>query len=208
MTQTEEILKLREENRMLRQMKHNLESDLSYHAKKEAVLEEKVRQILKGAISTEYGAFLRLGGDVLYGLDGNLPKEWFYSRTLIILREYLGTDKKIGILAKEINREFPGLIDRMTVDYPDFGPYEINLYCCLAIKVKNSVLTHVFDLGTDEKTAGEKTRLIKRIWELHNRARVKYMTLLEKKDCTLGKNLLSLHDLSKFCHGKPEKNKD
>jgi hypothetical protein len=67
---------------------------------------------------------------------------------------------------------------------------------------------HVFDLGTDAKTNGEKNRLIKRIWALPNRARVKYMTLLEKKDCTLGKNLLSLHDLSKFCHGKPEKNKD
>ena len=183
---------------------HSLETDLSYYVKRCHELEKQ----LKGAISTEYGAFLRLGGDVLYGLDGNLPKEWFYSRTLIILREYLGTDKKIGILAKEINREFPGILDKMTVDYPDFGPYEINLYCCMAIDVKNSVLTHVFDLGTEIKTAGEKRALRKRIWALRNRARVKYMELLEKKDCTLGKNLLSLHDLSKFCHGKPEKNKD
>lgn len=208
MTQTEEILKLREENRMLRQMKHNLESDLSYHAKKEAVLEEKVRQILKGAISTEYGAFLRLGGDVLYGLDGNLPKEWFYTRTLKVFREYLGTDRKIGILAKEINRDFDGILDRMVQDYPDFSPYEINLFCCMVIQVKNDIIMHVFDLGTEQKTAGEKTRLIKRIWDLRNRARVKYMTMLEKKDCTLGKKLLSLQELSKFCNGKPEKNKD
>ena len=78
----------------------------------------------------------------------------------------------------------------------------------MVIDVKNSIIMHVFDHGTEIKTAGEKTKLIKSIWALRNRARVKYMTLLEKKDCTLGKNLLSLHDLSKFCHGKPEKNKD
>lgn len=201
MKQTDESLALK--NRI-----HRLEADLSYHMKKNAELEERVRQIIKGAISSEYGAFLRLGGDVLYGLDGNLPKEWFYTRTLIVLREYLGTDKKVGILAKEINRDFDGILDRMTEDYPDFGPYEINLFCCMVINVKNSIIMHTFDLGTEQKTAGEKTKLIKSIWALRNRARVKYMTLLEKKDCTLGKNLLSLHDLSKFCHGKPEKNKD
>ncbi|MBP5752872.1 MAG: hypothetical protein J6W60_08455 [Treponema sp.] len=183
---------------------HNLESDLSYYVKRCHDLEKK----LKGAISTEYGAFLRLGGEVLYGLDGNLSRKWFISRTLSILREYLGTDKMIGILAREINWEFTGILDRMTEDYPDFGPFEINLYCCMVINARNNVIMHVFDLGTDAKTNGEKNRLIKRIWALPNRARVKYMTLLEKKDCTLGKNLLSLHDLSKFCHGKPEKNKD
>lgn len=208
MTQQDVILKLQEENRLLRQRNHNLESDLSYHVKKERVMEEKTRQLLKGAISTEYGAFLRLGGEVLYGLDGNLSRKWFISKTLSIMREYLGTDKMIGILAREINWEFTGILDRMTEDYPDFGPFEINLYCCMVINARNNVIMHVFDLGTDAKTNGEKNRLIKRIWALPNRARVKYMTLLEKKDCTLGKNLLSLHDLSKFCHGKPEKNKD
>ena len=120
---------------------HSLETDLSYYVKRCHELETK----LKGAISTEYGAFLRLGGDVLYGLDGNLPKEWFYTRTLVVLREYLGTDKKVGILAKEINREFYGILDRMTEDYPDFGPYEINLYCCMVINVKNSVIMHMLD---------------------------------------------------------------
>ena len=156
---------------------HNLETDLSYYVKRCRSLEQK----LKGAISSEYGAFLRLGGDVLYGLDRNMPKEWFYKKTIEALREYLGTDRKKGKLADEINWQFFGIIDSMEKDYPDFGPYEINLFCCMVIEVKNSVLTHVFDLGTEIKTAGEKTKLIKRIWGLRNRARVKYMTLLERE---------------------------
>ena len=65
---------------------HNLETDLSYYVKRCRSLEQK----LKGAISSEYGAFLRLGGDVLYGLDRNMPKEWFYKKTIEALREYLG----------------------------------------------------------------------------------------------------------------------
>ena len=69
----------------------------------------------------------------------------------------------------------------MEYDYPDFGPYEINLYCCMVINVKNNVLKHVFDTGTDQKTSGEKKALRDRIWNLRNRARVKYMTLLERE---------------------------
>ena len=156
---------------------HLLESELNHYVKRSKQLEA----LLKGAISTEYGAFLRLGSDILYGLDGNLPKEWFYSRTLIVLREYLGTDKRLGLLAKEINQDYCGIIDSMSKDYPDFGPYEKNLFCSMVLKVKNNVIMHVFDLGTDQKTAGEKTRLIKRIWALRKRARVKYVRLLEKE---------------------------
>ena len=82
---------------------HGLESDLSYWVKRCHALEKK----LQGAISSEYGAFLHLGRDVLYGLDRDLAKEWFYKTTIETLRDYLGSDKKRGKLADEINRQYP-----------------------------------------------------------------------------------------------------
>ena len=208
MTQQDVILKLQEENHLLRQRNHNLESDLSYHVKKERVMEEKTRQLLKGAISTEYGAFIGLAEEVLYRLDIGTDKDNLQKHCISKLRKYLGTHKVLGALAKEINHEFFGLVEAMLTDYPQFGPFEVNLYCCMVINVRDSIIREVFELGTPEKTARAKHDLRQDIWALRSKRRVKYMKLLEKKDCTYGKKLLSLHDLKKFPNGKPEKNKD
>ena len=208
MTQTEEILKLREEIRVLRQRNHNLESDLSYHVKKEAVLEEKVRRMLKGAISTEYGAFIGIADEFLYKLEIGTTKEHLKKVCLKHLREYLGTDKAYGALAIEINRHCFGVLESLLIDYPEFGAFEVNLFSCMMINVRDSVIMETFDLGTPAKTASAKHTLIRRIRKLRNIRYLKYLKLLDKNDCTYGKKLLSLYDLSKFSNGKPEKNKD
>lgn len=208
MTQTEEILSLREENQTLRKRKHQLESDIYYYIKRCGKLEEKTRLLLKGAISTEYGAFFGLADQVLYNLETGTTKQHLKEMCLKKLREFLGTDRKVGTLAKEINRECFGVMDSLLADYPEFGAFEVNLFACMAINLRDSIIREVFDLGTPAKTAMAKHDLITRIRTLRNIRYLNYLKLLEKKDCTYGKNLLSLHDLSNFSNGKPEKNKD
>ena len=208
MTQTELNRELTVKNLQLEQRVHRLEANLSYHVKKERDLEDLTRQLLKGAISTEYGALLSLVDKILYRLETGASKENLRSICLESLRQYLGTDRKVGILAKEINTYYFKIIDHLLDDYPSFGIFEANLFSCMMINLKDSIIMETFDLGTPKKTSGQKHALITAIRKLGNVRYLNYLKLLEKKDCTLGKNLLSLHDLSKFCNGKPEKNKD
>ena len=176
MKQTETILKLQEVISRLEKRVHSLESDLSYHVKreKELILESK------GAISTEFGAFLIFTDTVIYEVERGISKE----RLLEICREHLhkqlGTMYAVGRLTEEVNRRFNGIIDSMGNDYPDFGPYEKNLYSCMVAGVSVYLIMQTFDLGTPQKASGEKTALIRRIWKLGNRGRVKYMKLLER----------------------------
>ena len=208
MLQTELNRELTAKNNELKKKVRRLEADLSYHVKKERELKQLSAQLLKGAISTEYGALIDLVDKVLYRLETGASKEDLRKICLLSLRKYLGTDKTVGILAKEINHFNFGIIDALLKDYPEFGVFEANLFSCMMINVSNSIIMETFDLGTPKKTAMAKHTLITSVRKLGNIRYLNYLKLLEKKDCTLGKNLLSLHDLSKFCHGKPEKNKD
>lgn len=192
----------------LRKRIHRLETDLSYHVKRERMLENTVQAIIKGAISTEYGAFISLAEEILYTLTVGATKEKLRSICLKHLRKYLGTERTAGILARELNHACNGVIDNLLEDYPAFGAFEANLFSCMVLNIRNSLIMEVFDLGTPHKTAFAKHALIIAIRKLGNIRYLNYLKLLEKKDCTLGKNLLSLHDLSKFSNGKPEKNKD
>ena len=175
MTQEDAILRLQEENRMLRHRIHNLESDLSYHVKKE----KQLTVIIKGAISTEFGAFLHLADTVLYNLDRGVTKDQLTGLCREQLHQQLGTMYTTGKLTEEVNRCYIGIIDDMGKDYPAFGPYEKNFFSCLVAGVSLYLIMQTFDLGTTQKASGEKSRLISRIWKLGNRGRVKYMRLLE-----------------------------
>ena len=186
----------------------NLRSLLSYYRQRTNTLEERVVFLSKGAISTEYDAFFSLADDILYMLERQTTKEELRRACLRRIREITGTDKKTGRLAREINHECLGIMEDMCKDFPEFGPYEINFAACIAINLRQSLVMEAFDLGTAAKTANEKSRIIKRVWSIRNRARVKYAKLLDRKDCTNAKKLLSLQELSKFCNGKPKKNKD
>ena len=180
----------------------------SYYKRKSEVLENTCRILLKGAISTEYGAFVELADILLDKLSHGTSKEDMERAIMKLLRKYFGSYKEVGILAKEINRACFNLIDSLTGDFPDIGILEVNIFCCMIINMRDSLIRDIFELGTDAKTAHAKHDIIMRIKKMRSPRRLKYMKMLQKKDCNDGKNLLSLHDLSKFCHGKPEKNKD
>lgn len=202
------IMHSTKETEMLRQKCHNLEALLSYHTKKELRLEEKMLRLLRGAIATEYTAFLGVVNEILYCLEVGTSKKHLKGICVRWLQDYLGTHTTVGILAKELNQETDGALDSLLSDFPEFGIFEVNLFACLVINVRDSLLLETFELGKPSNTANEKHLLLKSIKHSKRRSRLKYLKLLQTKDCTYGKNLLSLHDLSKFSNGKPEKNKD
>lgn len=205
---TKTIMHRTKETELLRQKCHNLQALLSYHVKKELRLEEEVLRLVKGAIATEYTAFLGLVNEILYSLEVGATKKHLKEICDRWLQEYLGTHTTVGVLAKEINQQTGGALDSLLSDFPEFGIFEANLFACLAINVRDSLILETFELGKPSNTANEKHLLLKCIKTSKLRSRLKYLKLLQSKDCTYGKNLLSLHDLSKFSNGKPEKNKD
>ena len=196
------------ESEPLRQKCHNLQALLSYHVKKELRLEEEVLRLVKGAIATEYTAFLGLANEILYSLEVGTTKKHLKEICIRWLQEYLGTHTKVGILAKEINQETDGALDSLLSDFPEFGIFEANLFACLVINVRDSLLLETFELGKPSSTAYEKHMIYRTVKNTGTVNHNYYMKLLGSKDCTYGKKLLSLHDLKKFPNGKPEKNKD
>lgn len=196
------------ESEPLRQKCHNLQALLSYHVKKELRLEEEVLRLVKGAIATEYTAFLGLANEILYSLEVGTTKKHLKEICDRWLQEYLGTHTKVGILAKEINQETDGALDSLLSDFPEFGIFEANLFACLVINVRDSLLLETFELGKPSSTAYEKHMIYRTVKNTGTVNHNYYMKLLGSKDCTYGKKLLSLHDLKKFPNGKPEKNKD
>jgi hypothetical protein len=181
---------------------------LSYHVKKELRLEEEVLRLVKGAIATEYTAFLGLVNEILYSLEVGTTKKHLKEICVRWLQEYLGTHTSVGILAKEINKQTDGALDSLLEDFPQFGIFEANLFACLVINVRDSLLLETFELGKPSSTAYEKHMIYRTVKNTGTVNHNYYMKLLGSKDCTYGKKLLSLHDLKKFPNGKPEKNKD
>ncbi len=196
------------ETELLRQKCHNLQALLSYHVKKELRLEEEVLRLVKGAIATEYTAFLGLVNEILYSLEVGTTKKHLKEICVRWLQEYLGTHTSVGILAKEINKQTDGALDSLLEDFPQFGIFEANLFACLVINVRDSLLLETFELGKPSSTAYEKHMIYRTVKNTGTVNHNYYMKLLGSKDCTYGKKLLSLHDLKKFPNGKPEKNKD
>lgn len=196
------------ETELLRQKCHNLQALLSYHVKKELRLEEEVLRLVKGAIATEYTAFLGLVNEILYSLEVGTTKKHLKEICVRWLQEYLGTHTTVGILAKEINKQTDGALDSLLEDFPQFGIFEANLFACLVINVRDSLLLETFELGKPSSTAYEKHMIYRTVKNTGTVNHNYYMKLLGSKDCTYGKKLLSLHDLKKFPNGKPEKNKD
>ncbi|MBP5333777.1 MAG: hypothetical protein J6W94_07125 [Bacteroidales bacterium] len=176
MKQTGTIPMLKEDISRLEKRVRRLESDLSYHVKREKELVLKT----KGAISTEFGAFLLFTDVVIYEVERGISQERLLGICREHLHEQLGTMYTVGRLTEEVNLRFGGIIDCMAKDYPDFGPYEKNLYSCMVAGVSVYLIMQTFDLGTTQKASGEKTALIRRIWKKGNRGRVKYMELLER----------------------------
>ena len=205
---TKTIMHRTKESEPLRQKCHNLQALLSYHVKKELRLEEEVLRLVKGAIATEYTAFLGLANEILYSLEVGTTKKHLKEICIRWLQEYLGTHTKVGILAKEINQETDGALDSLLSDFPEFGIFEANLFACLVINVRDSLLLETFELGKPSSTAYEKHMIYRTVKNTGTVNHNYYMKLLGSKDCTYGKKLLSLHDLKKFPNGKPEKNKD
>ncbi|MBR6305548.1 MAG: hypothetical protein IKR38_02055 [Bacteroidales bacterium] len=186
----------------------NMKSLLSYYRRNNLELQENAARLLRGAITTEYGAFTGLADEIIRNLEFGATKEHLLEICHKWLRIYLGSEDYVGILTRELNQEMNGIIDSLLDDYPDFGIGEANLFACLVIRIRDSILKETFGYGKDSRTAYTKFRLFRRIRSLGSRRYMKYLKLLGSKDCTLGKKLLSLHDLRHFSNGKPEKNKD
>ena len=186
----------------------NLTSLLSYYREKGNRLEGTAVQLIKGAISIEYGALLGLADEILINLNRGASREHLTAICMKWLRMYLGTQEKVSVLAREINRETDGMIDELLEDFPDFGILEINFFACMVICVRDQLLTEIFEMGKASSTAYEKHMIYRTVKNTGTVNHNYYMKLLGSKDCTYGKKLLSLHDLKKFPNGKPEKNKD
>ena len=192
----------------MRKELQNLRSDLSYHVRLARELQKQVTVLTRGAISISYGPLIDLSGEVLYLLDTGTGRERLRRACLQVLRKYFGDRTSLGILALEVNRNLGGILDSLRRDFPRFGPFQLNLYSLMVIDVSNSLIREIFNLDSSQQAADAKSHLIKTLRRLHSQRRVLYLSLLEKKDCANGKKLLSLHDLSNFSNGKPEKNKD
>ena len=192
----------------LEQKLDNMKSLLSYYRRKNVELQERLVRLQRGTIATEYGAFTGLADEIIRNLDFGATREHLLEICHRWLRTYLGSDDYVGVLARELNREMDGIIDSLLDDYPDFSILDANLFACLVIRVRDSIMRETFGFGKDSRTAYAKFKLFRRIRALGSRRYLDYLKLLGSKDCTLGKKLLSLHDLRHFSNGKPEKNKD
>ena len=89
------------ETELLRQKCHNLQALLSYHVKKELRLEEEVLRLVKGAIATEYTAFLGLVNEILYSLEVGTTKKHLKEICVRWLQEY-----NTGRRARNASRTF------------------------------------------------------------------------------------------------------
>ena len=187
--------------------------ELKYHSQiallsNYRLTKKDLEQKLKGAISIGFGAFLGLADEIMYALEFGPTKEHLLNICRKWLRKYIGTRKSTGIMAKEINWLEDGLMDSFLKDYPEYDYLEANYYAGLVFNVKERLLREALSIEKSADAAAVRNVITRRIKKSHGGRRQQYMKLLDKKDCSYCKDLVSLHDLSKFSNGKPEKNKD
>ncbi|MBO4341196.1 MAG: hypothetical protein J5835_07200 [Bacteroidales bacterium] len=191
-----------QQNKLLKEELRRTRQDLYYHKKRNKFLRLVIQKLRTAAITADYSLLLEITETALWRLDAGISKEDLVNLILGPVRDIIGTKTKTGDLPVRINLAFHGIIDRLEKDLPDCGPYDINLFCACVIDINNLMIAEVFGLDSKEKAAKEKYRLLSRIRKIGSEDKNEYMELLEKKNCSYGKNLLPLRDMIKQRNGK------
>ncbi len=125
-----------------------------------------------------------------------------------LLRIILGGAKGTGLLQDFVDAKTGGLITALREDFPTIRMEEILVFSYTAVGFNNDITFRLMGLSCKNSVSVIRTRLRHKIIRKHSERMKEYLSLLPKKGCRIGKEMLSLQDSSKAFYGNSKKNQN
>ena len=172
------MVKQAETEAQLRRRIHSLEESVRYYKNQARKADLKLQALLLSGLVHEWKPLFSLASDIVYVLEGSCSRAQMEEKIYNRLTPILGTTTRQGTLAADVNDSFGGIVTLLKKEFPEFGPFEVNVYCSYVAGVKNCVSRRCFGLGSDQRMADKKSAVLKTIRASRSPYRDKFLALV------------------------------
>jgi len=115
-------------------------------------------------------------------------------RCMEVLHQLLGGPNQSGLLQIKMNREMNGILDRLYADMPLIRHDEILILSYSACGFTNDMSAHLAGLDSACDASVIRCRLREKILKLESDYTDEYLSLLPRKACRYGREMLFMND--------------